>query len=100
MVSLLNTKLYLPSLRANHVPRPHLIRQLENALKYPFTLISAPAGYGKTTLFSAWRSSLGRNKPVAWVSLDEGDNDLARFLLYVTAALNKMQDKQIGRAHV
>jgi LuxR family maltose regulon positive regulatory protein len=92
-VSLLNTKLYLPSLRANHVPRTHLIRQLDDGLKHPFTLISAPAGYGKTTLFSAWYSGLGKNRPVAWVSLDEGDNDLARFLLYVTASLNKMQDK-------
>ncbi|MBN1812574.1 MAG: tetratricopeptide repeat protein [Anaerolineae bacterium] len=86
-VPLLTTKLYVPSPRPNLVPRAHLIKRLDDGLcqRHKLTLVSAPAGFGKTTLVSAWAVSYG--SPVAWLSLDEGDNDLARFLTYLAAAL-------------
>jgi len=89
---LLATKLYLPPARRTLIPRPRLTSRLGNGLTRPLTLISAPAGYGKTTLISEWRASdAGRAFPLAWLSLDEGDNDTARFLTYVIAALAALQ---------
>ncbi|MBU0491274.1 MAG: LuxR C-terminal-related transcriptional regulator [Chloroflexi bacterium] len=90
--TLLATKLYIPPVRPGLVARPRLIEQLNAGLhRMPgVTLISAPAGFGKTTLLSEWASGCGRLEPkvrVAWVSLDEGDNDPARFWAYVIAAL-------------
>jgi LuxR family maltose regulon positive regulatory protein len=84
---LLNTKLYIPSTRPGLVVRPRLAERLDEGLRLgrKLTLVSAPAGFGKTTLVSAWAASSGR--PVAWLSLDEGDNDPARFLAYLAAAL-------------
>jgi LuxR family maltose regulon positive regulatory protein len=67
------------------VSRPRLIERLNAGLHRKLTLISAPAGFGKTTLVSEWIEGLGR--PVAWLSLDEGENDPARFLAYLVAAL-------------
>ena len=58
--------------------RAHLIERLNEGMHSKLTLISAPAGFGKTTLVSEWIA--GCDRPVAWVSLDEGDNDLAQFL--------------------
>ncbi len=84
---LLTTKLYIPPPRPDMVGRERLIRRLEEGLrlKRKLTLLSAPAGFGKTTLLSAWAASGGR--PMAWLALDEGDNDPARFWSYVAAAL-------------
>src|SRR4051812_38807963 len=82
---LLATKLYLPPPRPNVVDRPRLIGRLNEGLHRPLTLISAPAGFGKTTLVSDWVAGCGR--PAAWLSLDDGDNDPARFLAYLVAAL-------------
>jgi LuxR family transcriptional regulator, maltose regulon positive regulatory protein len=82
---LLFTKLFIPPSRPNLVLRPHLIQRLTEGLTGKLTLISAPAGAGKTTLVSEWATRCGR--PVAWLSLDEGDNDPARFLAYLNAAL-------------
>src|ERR1700719_4541286 len=82
---ILATKLYIPPLRPNVVSRPRLIERLNEGLHRKLTLISAPAGFGKTTLVSAWVEGIGR--PVAWLSLDEGDNDPTRFLTYLVAAL-------------
>ncbi len=82
---LLQTKLYVPRLRPFLVPRPHLIEKLNQGLHRKLTLISAPAGFGKTTLVSEWIADCKR--PFAWLSLDERDSDLARFLAYFIAAL-------------
>jgi LuxR family maltose regulon positive regulatory protein len=82
---ILATKLYIPPPRPKVVLRPRLIEQLNEGLDCKLTLISAPAGFGKTTLVSEWIASCGR--PVAWLSLDEGDNEPARFLTYLIAAL-------------
>ncbi len=81
----LATKLYIPPPRPKVVLRPRLIEQLNEGLHRKLTLISAPAGFGKTTLLSEWVS--GCERPVAWLSLDEGDNDPTRFLTYLVAAL-------------
>ena len=82
---LLATKLYQPPPRPNVVPRPRLIERLNAGLHRKLTLIAAPAGFGKTTLVSAWVAGCAR--PAAWLSLDEGDNDPTRFLTYLVAAL-------------
>src|SRR4030065_1535810 len=82
---ILATKLYIPPHRTKIVLRPRLIEQLNEGLVGKLTLISAPAGFGKTTLVSEWIASCGR--PVAWLSLDEGDNEPARFLNYLIAPL-------------
>ncbi len=82
---ILATKLYIPPARTDLVPRPHLIKRLNDTVNSKLTLISAPAGFGKTTLVSSWVANCGR--PAAWLSLDEADNDPARFMLYFIAAL-------------
>ena len=96
--AILATKLYAPPPRPRAVPRPRLIEQLNAGLSmgHKLTLISAPAGFGKTTLVSEWVAGLapglspsGRREGVrvAWLSLDTGDSDPARFLAYLVAAL-------------
>lgn len=87
LLPILATKLFIPSPRANLVQRPRLIARLDAGLAsgHSLTLISAAAGCGKTTLISAWVASTAR--PVAWLSLDAGDNDPMRFLNYLVAAL-------------
>src|SRR5579859_6770042 len=82
---ILATKLYIPPPRPRAVPRPRLIERLNEGLNRApsVTIISAPAGFGKTTLVSEWVNQ----KKVAWLSLDAGDNDPMRFLAYLVAAL-------------
>jgi LuxR family transcriptional regulator, maltose regulon positive regulatory protein len=82
---ILATKLYIPPLRPNLVPRAGLIARLNEGLHRKLTLIAAPAGFGKTTLASAWLAACER--PAAWLSLDEGDSDPTRFLTHLVAAL-------------
>jgi LuxR family maltose regulon positive regulatory protein len=82
---LLTVKLYVPPPRPTLVLRPRLTAALSKALAHSLTLVSAPAGYGKTTLVSAWLRET--DVPSAWLSLDESDNDPARFLQYFTATL-------------
>ncbi len=90
--SLLTTKLYLPPRPPALVARPRLLGLLTEGLTRPLTLISAPAGFGKTTLFSEWcASEAGRTFPLAWLSLDNGDNDPARFLTYLIGALRTLR---------
>ena len=116
---LLATKLYIPPPRPDRVPRPRLIARLDEGLRLgrKLTLISAPAGFGKTTLLSEWieegvgskeygveeeHEPSGEGSPTsysllptpifAWLSLDEGDNDPARFLTYLVAALRRVEE--------
>ncbi|MBU0493449.1 MAG: AAA family ATPase, partial [Chloroflexi bacterium] len=93
-VPLLTTKFYIPPARPELVSRPRLIERL-NASRHPahrLTLISAPAGFGKTTLLSAWiADSTAADWQFCWLSLDQGDNDPARFWTYVIAALQHGQ---------
>ena len=95
----LNTKLYIPRTRPQIVARPRLIEQLNDGLYRKLTLISAPAGFGKTTLVSEWVEGLdtadkkGRHVDhiIGWFSIDKGDNDRVQFLAYITAALNQIE---------
>src|SRR6266581_2175717 len=88
---MLTTKLYIPRLRPNVVSRPRLIERLNEGLQRKLTLISAPAGFGKTTLVSEWAEGIERPRArTAWLSLDEGDNDPIGFLTYLVAALQTM----------
>ncbi len=86
-VPILATKLYIPPSRRRVVLRPRLIERLNEGLAagHKVTLVSAPAGFGKSTVVAEWVAGCGR--PVAWLSLDEGDSDLGRFLAYLIAAL-------------
>ncbi len=85
--SLLLTKLYIPPIRTAIVPRPGLIARLNEGLaaERKLTLISAPAGFGKTTLISEWIAGCGR--PVGWLSLDQSDTNPSRFFSYLIMAL-------------
>jgi LuxR family maltose regulon positive regulatory protein len=92
--SLLLTKLYIPPPRPNWVRRCRLIERLHTGLTRRLTLISAPAGSGKTTLLSEWVWQVDR--PVAWLSLDQDDDDPTRFWRYVIAALQTV-DPTVGQ---
>ena len=87
---ILRTKLYVPPIRPELVSRPRLIERLNGGLSASrkLTLVSAPAGFGKTTLVSEWAAGCGRR--TAWLSLDEGDSDLTRFLTYFITALQTL----------
>ena len=83
-IPIVKTKLYRPPCPEENVHRPHLVDKLDRNRTRPLTLVSAPAGYGKTTLISSWLESY--DIPSAWVSLDENDNDLRTFLAYFLGA--------------
>src|SRR5512138_1086524 len=89
---ILATKLYIPPRRPGLVLRPRLIERLDDGLTKGgrLTLISASAGFGKTTLVSEWVANCGRS--LAWLSLDEGDNDPVRFISYLIAALQTIKE--------
>lgn len=107
---LLKTKLHIPRLRAELVQRPHLVSRLDASRHFPLTLVSAPAGFGKTTLLAEWAIHATGAKPTAypstslsspdqpsttqpveviWISLDAGDNDPSRFLASLVAAFRR-----------
>ena len=90
---ILQTKLYIPPIRPELVSRPRLIERLNAGLPAgrKLTLVSARAWFGKTTLVSEWVT--GSDLHVAWLSLDEGDNDPIRFLTYFIAALQTIAPK-------
>lgn len=95
--TLLATKTHIPPLRSNLVTRPHLIRRLNDGItqNHRLVLISAPPGYGKSTLLSEWVSQL--DTPVAWLSLEKGENNPGRFWSYVAEALSTLpQMRQAG----
>jgi LuxR family transcriptional regulator, maltose regulon positive regulatory protein len=91
--TLVSTKLRPPEARPRLVARPRLTEKLERESGRRLTLVSAPAGFGKTTLLNEWleRHAAGE-RSVAWLSLDEGDNDPARFLSYLVAALRSVEE--------
>src|SRR5258708_4812726 len=97
---LLSTKLTSPRLRSSLVSREQLLARLDEGLEHKLTLLSAPAGFGKTTLVSEWiatRSERHDSPPVAWVSLDAGDNDPVRFWRYVITAC-QVFDAAVGES--
>ena len=86
---LLETKLYVPKLRRNLVPRPRLRERMRRGNEAKLTLISAPAGFGKTTLLAEWLAeAAAAGRSVAWLSLDESDRQATSFWTYVVTALN------------
>jgi len=90
--ALLQTKLYIPATRHSLVARPHLLQRLTDGLPRRLTLVSAPAGFGKTTLVARWAQSLQQSAwQLCWLSLDENDNDLVGFFTYVVAALRTVE---------
>lgn len=93
-VPVLSTKTSLPQPRPNLIARPQLIKKLQESTSCKLILISAPAGYGKTTIMTSWRLESGL--PSAWVSLDKEDNDPIRFLIYISKAFNEISP-EIGQ---
>src|SRR5215204_2704697 len=91
--TLVSTKLRPSQARPNLVARPRLIAKLEREVGRKLTLISAPAGFGKTTLLGEWVAGRSDERSVAWVSVDEADNDPARFLSYLVAALRSIEEE-------
>ena len=84
-IPLLRTKLHRPPVPADYVHRSRILEYLDRGRARPLTLVSAPAGYGKSVLISSWLDTCDR--PGGWVSLDEQDNDLRRFLAYFLSAI-------------
>ena len=93
-ISLLSTKLYIPPLRSTLAQRHRLLNQLDAGQRGKLTLVSAPAGFGKTTLVSVWLHA--RKIRAGWISLDENDNDPIRFLSYFVAALQAVDNRIKG----
>ncbi|MFC5407663.1 LuxR C-terminal-related transcriptional regulator [Cohnella soli] len=84
------TKFYIPPRRPNAVPRIRLMEKLQHVWQSKLTLISAPAGYGKTTLVCEWLADCGR--PAAWLSLEEEDNEISRFLTCFIYSLQTVEE--------
>jgi LuxR family transcriptional regulator, maltose regulon positive regulatory protein len=92
--NLLNAKLMPPRLHPTAIQRPDLLARLDNCLAKKLALVTAPTGFGKTTLVSMWLAGL--QSPSAWLTLDENDNDPARFWTYLCTALRSM-DAGVGK---
>src|SRR5215210_1765074 len=89
---LLETKLYVPRPRRGVVPRPRLSERLEQGTEAKLTLVSAPAGFGKTTLLAEWLAAApAEDRSAAWLSLDQSDNHPASFWTYLIAALQTVE---------
>jgi LuxR family maltose regulon positive regulatory protein len=86
--SILQTKLFRAPLSEDHVQRPHLLERLQQVKQRPLTIVSAPAGYGKSVLLSSWSQQCDGHS--AWLSLDENDNDPGSFESYFLAALQNV----------
>jgi LuxR family maltose regulon positive regulatory protein len=101
MTPILATKFRVPAPRADLVSRPRLLRKLSEGLVTPLTLISAPAGFGKTTLIAEWHHSLaGRDLALAWFSIEAEDNDPVRFLSCLASALEALRPGLVAEAEV
>ena len=99
---LLHTKIHIPHLRPGYVARPRLVERLQSATVPGLILVSAPPGFGKTTLLAEWHEDANlkskiNNLKFAWLSLDAADNDPPRFLSYLVAAL-QVQSPGLGQA--
>ncbi|MCB9097930.1 MAG: hypothetical protein H6632_00205 [Anaerolineales bacterium] len=94
---LVQTKLYRPLVNADLIQRPHLLARLDDGLRHKLSLVSAPPGFGKTTLAAQWLA--GCRQPIAWVSLDERDNPLPQFLRYVCAAVRRAVPEACDTLH-
>jgi len=94
----LSTKLYIPPIHSSLVRRPRLVQVFENGYQTGkcVTLVSAPAGFGKTTIIREWLTATEPGKPFGWLSLDDGDNDPVRFLIYLVSAIQKI-NAEIGK---
>lgn len=92
----LETKLTRPRVRFEHVPRRELLAVLRDGGSRRLTLVAAPPGFGKTTVLAEWAAESGQ--AIAWLSIDEDDNDPARFVAYMTAALRTVEPELGGRA--
>ena len=96
--SLLVTKLQIPRVSSEFMVRPRITKVLCDGLEHKLTLVSAPAGFGKTTSVSNWLGDI--SKPAAWLSLDREDNDPYQFWRYVMAALGTIDPEVVGRAEL
>lgn len=107
------TKCVIPPAHAALVARPRLFVQLDQGLRRKLTLVSAPAGFGKTSLLAGWLAALGaqggameapvpspapRAPDIAWLSLDAGDDEPLRFWFYILTALQRVQPALVARA--
>ena len=86
---LLQTKFHIPTARTALVARPHLLKKLQTGQIGKVTLVTAPAGFGKTTLVTEWLRTLDPEVTVAWLSLDKADNDPTQFWAYIVRAIDR-----------
>jgi LuxR family maltose regulon positive regulatory protein len=93
----IETKLMRPPVRVEHVRRGHSLARLQRAGSHRLTLVAAPPGFGKTTLLAEWAAALD-GPAIAWLSLDEDDNDPTRFFTYVATALRRVEPEIGGHA--
>ncbi|TMH37914.1 MAG: helix-turn-helix transcriptional regulator [Betaproteobacteria bacterium] len=98
-IPLIKTKIATPPLRPHTVVRQRLLELLEEAVTRPLTLVSAPAGFGKTTLITSWLNETGRDARTAWLSVDADDSDPVHFVYYLTATLQAVEPR-VGRAPI
>jgi LuxR family maltose regulon positive regulatory protein len=96
--TILRTKLHRPPIPRDYVHRPRLLEYLDKQRERPLTLVSAPAGYGKSVLIRSWLETCG--SPGAWLSLDELDNDLRQFLSYLLAAVQTIFPDSVGKTTI
>ena len=97
--SLLPTKLYLPATRSDCIDRPRLLKKIGSKRPFKLLLVSAPAGYGKTTFVTTWLQQLER-VAVCWLSLDEDDSDPQQFFRYLAAAVRPLPGIQTALPHL
>ena len=90
-IPIVTTKFYLPREVSTHVSRGRLLELMQQALHVPLTLVSAPAGYGKSVLVGNWSRSL--DIPVVWISLDDTESELRQFLVYLLAGIEVALEK-------
>ncbi len=97
--SLITTKIVVPPARPHMVVRQRLLEVMEDAISRPLTLISAPAGFGKTTLITSWLYETGNESRTAWLSLDQDDSDPVHFAYYMITTLQGIEPR-VGRAPI